>query len=43
MAGPLRHAAAVLDVERRKQPIPAREADAMLARLYRVWGRRTPS
>jgi tetratricopeptide (TPR) repeat protein len=37
---PLRHAAAVLGVERQKQPIPAREADAMLARLYRVWGKR---
>ena len=37
---PLKHAVAVLDGERRRQPIPAREADALLARLYRAWGRR---
>ena len=39
---PLRHAAAVLAVERQKQPIPAREADAMLRRLYRAWGKGDP-
>ena len=32
---PLRHAAAVLNGERRKQPIPAREADALVRRLNR--------
>jgi hypothetical protein len=32
-----------LGVERRKQPIPAREANAMLARLYRAWGKRASS
>jgi eukaryotic-like serine/threonine-protein kinase len=36
---PLRHAAAVLDQDRKRQPLPARDADAMLARLYREWGR----
>jgi hypothetical protein len=40
---PLRHAAAVLNGERRKQPIPAREADAMVQRLYRAWGKRAAS
>jgi serine/threonine-protein kinase len=40
---PLKHAVAVLDGERRRQPIPAREADALLARLYRVWGKRAAS
>jgi serine/threonine-protein kinase len=37
---PLRHAVAVLDQDRKRQPLPARDADAMLARLYREWGRR---
>jgi hypothetical protein len=36
---PLRHAAAVLDQDRKRQPLPARDADALLARLYREWGR----
>jgi hypothetical protein len=34
---------AVFNGERRKQPIPAREADAMVVRLYRAWGKRAPS
>jgi hypothetical protein len=36
---PLRHAVAVLDQDRRRQPLPARDAHAMLTRLYREWGR----
>jgi hypothetical protein len=32
---PLRHAVAVLDQDRKRQPLPAKDADAMLARLYR--------
>ncbi|MEP6688605.1 MAG: hypothetical protein ABJC36_09670, partial [Gemmatimonadales bacterium] len=40
---PLRHAVAIFNVERRKQPIPAREAEAMLRRLYRAWGKPAPS
>jgi serine/threonine-protein kinase len=37
---PLRHAVAVLDQDRRRQPLPARDAHAMLTRLYREWGRK---
>jgi tetratricopeptide (TPR) repeat protein len=40
---PLKHAAAVFSLERRKQPIAAREADAMVGRLYRAWGKRVRS
>ena len=35
----LRHAFAVLDADRQKQPIPARDAAALLKRLYRSQGR----
>ncbi len=36
----LRHAALVLDQGRQQQPLAAREADGILARLYRAWGKR---
>ncbi|HUR93383.1 MAG TPA: serine/threonine-protein kinase [Gemmatimonadales bacterium] len=39
---PLRHAVAVLGIERRKQPIPAREGETLLRRLYREWGKPPP-
>jgi eukaryotic-like serine/threonine-protein kinase len=35
----LRHAFAVLDADRRKQPLPARDAAALLERLYRSQGK----
>ena len=40
---PLRHAAAVFDGERRRTPIPAREAHVLLARLYRAWEKPAPT
>jgi serine/threonine-protein kinase len=39
---PLQHAYTVLDSERVKQPLPAREAETMLHRLYSAWGRPVP-
>jgi serine/threonine-protein kinase len=39
----LRHAFAVLDSDRTKQPLAANEAEALLRGLYRAWGRPQPA
>jgi eukaryotic-like serine/threonine-protein kinase len=39
----LRHAVAVLDSDRTKQPLAVREAETLLRRLYRAWGRPEPA